>query len=213
MGTTTKTIGGGSATGLADDFVSFLRNGLNTGHFGTGGGPRGGSAMGDTLGIAGVLNDLLAGGSGVAGGALSDMIHSNTEHNAAALRARFGAQGGTAFGTGAQLAEAQLRATENPAIINAISQQQLSALSQIFGPMLNLSMRGLPQAETITQPSALSQVAQGIGAVAPIIAAPFTGGMSMLPSLSGPSMVPIPGAGPGNLGPASVPNIGSISIP
>ena len=209
MGTTSKQVGGGPATLKGGDFVSFLRHGLNTGSFGMGNGPRGAGAASDTMGIAGVLNDLLAGGSGQAGGALTDLIHNTTESNAAGLRARFGAQGGTAFGTGAQFAESQLRAQENPAIINAISQQQMSVLGPLLQSMFGLSQKGIPQAEMVMQPSALSQITQGIGAVAPFIAAPFTAGTSLLPSLAGPA---VNNLRQDPLAPTSIPNIGSITI-
>ena len=206
MGLQEKTVGGGAATGLANDFVKFLQNGLNTGTFGTG------DANSMDHGIGSVLNNLFSAGGGAVGGSLADQISKETDRNAAALRARFGVNGGTSFGTGAQFAEGLLRSESAPKITSAIGNLQLSALSPILQTIFGLSQKGLPQAETIDTPSTFSQIAQGIGAVAPIIAAPFTGGMSMLPSLSGPSMG-VTNFGTNGLGPVSVPNIGSITIP
>ncbi len=205
MGLDTKTVGGGPATGLAGDFVKFLQNGLNTGSFGTG------DANSMDHGIGSVLNNLFSQGAGSIGGAAADQITKETDRNAAALRARFGAGGGTAFGTGAQLAESNLRSESAPKITSAIGNLQLSALGPILQSIFGISQKGLSQAENITTPSTLSQVAQGIGTIAPIVAAPFTGGMSMLPSLSGPTMAP-GNFGTTGLGPTSIPNIGSISL-
>lgn len=208
MGLDTKTVGGGPSTGLANDFVSFLRQGLNTGTFGTG------DARSSDFGIGSVLNNLFSAGGGAVGGSIADQINKDTERQAAALRARFGASGGTAFGTGAQYAESLLRSETAPKITTAIGNLQLEALSPILQSIFGLSQKGIPQAENITTPSAFSQIAQGIGTIAPIVAAPFTGGTSLLPSLAGPTMTSIPGAGinPNDLLPKSIPNIGSITI-
>jgi hypothetical protein len=206
MGLDTKTVGGGSATGLANDFVKFLQQGLNTGTFGTG------DANSMDHGIGSVLNNLFSNGAGTLGGAAADQITKETDRNAAALRSRFGASGGTAFGTGAQFAESLLRSESAPKIATAVGGLQLSALSPILQSIFGLSQKGIPQAENLTTPSAFSQIAQGLGTIAPIIAAPFTGGMSMLPSLSQASSLPFVSNSMTNLNPTSIPNLGSITI-
>lgn len=215
MGVQTKTVGGGPATGLANDFVQFLMQGLNTGTFGAGN-HAGSDAIGQTRGIAGVLNDILSNGGGTAGGALRTQIENETNRNAADLRARFGAQGGTAFGTGAQFAEGVLRSESAPKIATAVGNLQLAALSPILQAMMGLSERGIPQAENITTPSALGQITQGLGAIAPIVATALTpagaAGVSASAltkfgnfAAAGPQM-------PNPYAPVSVPNIGSITI-
>jgi hypothetical protein len=55
MGGKTKTVGGGAATGVANDFNAFLKQGLNNGQFG---------AMGQTQGIGADINSLLQGRTG-----------------------------------------------------------------------------------------------------------------------------------------------------
>lgn len=52
MGSTTKTVGGGSATGVANDFNGFLKQGLQNGSYGT---------VGQTQGLGNTLNTLLNG--------------------------------------------------------------------------------------------------------------------------------------------------------
>jgi hypothetical protein len=54
MGSSTKTVGGGNAGGVANDFNSYLRQGLNNGAYG---------AAGQTGGMSGTINDLLNGKS------------------------------------------------------------------------------------------------------------------------------------------------------
>jgi hypothetical protein len=54
MGASTKTVGGGGASGVADDFNNYLRQGLNNGVYG---------AAGQTGGMSGAINDLLNGGA------------------------------------------------------------------------------------------------------------------------------------------------------
>lgn len=55
MGAKTKTVGGGGASGVANDFNSFLRQGLNNGQFG---------ATGQTQGFGNTINQLLSGSNG-----------------------------------------------------------------------------------------------------------------------------------------------------
>ena len=161
-----REVGGGPATGLANDFVSFLQHGLNTGSFGAGtAGQRfmGADPMGSTMGIGSVLNALL---SGEAAGPMSELISKQGERDVAALRSRFGASGGMAFGTPAAFGEAVLRSETAPRIAQVVQQGQLAAISQLLPLFANISMRGITQREGVMQPSALSQA---IGIAAPII--------------------------------------------
>lgn len=156
MGTQTKEVGGGPATGLANDFVKFLQNGLNSGTFGglTGAtGAMNANPYGSTTGIAGVLNDILSGGAGQLGGSLQEMISKQGNRDADALRARFGASGGTAFGTPAAYAESLLRSETAPKLTQAIGGLQLSALQPLLGLMAGLAGKGISQRETVQQPS------------------------------------------------------------
>lgn len=52
MGSTTKTVGGGSATGVANDFNGFLKQGLQNGSYGT---------VGQTQGLGSSINTLING--------------------------------------------------------------------------------------------------------------------------------------------------------
>lgn len=171
MGNQFKEVGGGPATGLANDFVSFLQNGLMTGQFGGGtAGARfaGANPGGSTMGIAGVLNDILAGGAGQLGGSLSDMISKDTERQTNALRARFGVGGGQAFGSPAAYAESMLRAEQAPRLTQAIGGLQMQALNQLMPIMAGLAGKGISQRETIAQPN---PIASGVAAIAPIAGA------------------------------------------
>lgn len=172
MGTKYREVGGGPAVGLSKDFINFLESGLMGGSFGAG-------AAGQTQGIAGVLNDILAGGGGRIGGSLQDIISRNTETNVNNLRSRFGVGGGTAFGTPAAYAEATYRAQEGPQLINAIGGLQMNALAQLLPIFANLSSKGIAQRETIAQPSPIVSAIQTAAPLASIAAAPFTGGASL----------------------------------
>lgn len=171
MGTKYKEVGGGPATGLANDFVGFLQSGLNTGSFGgvtAAQRTQGANPIGATQGIAGVLNDILSGGAGQLGGSLQQLISQDTERQAGALRSRFGLGGGTAFGTPAAYAESQLRAQQAPQLTQAIGGLQLSAIGQLLPLIAGLAGRGISQRETIASPSPWASAA-AIGA--PIIGA------------------------------------------
>jgi len=179
MGSKVSTVGGGAATGLGTDFVHWLMNGLNTGSFGAGG-PAGSSAVGQTQGMTGVINDILSGGAGKVGGALQTLINRQNTQNVNDLRSRYGAFGGTGFGTPAAFAESQYRAQEPAQTTSAIGNLQLSALQPLLSSIFGLSQKGIPQAETMVQPSGFGQFLQGLGSVAGPIAsmfAPTTMGM------------------------------------
>src|SRR5689334_11669390 len=167
MGTKTKEVGGGPATGLADTFVNWLSQGLNTGTFGAGT-PAGSDAYGATSGISSYLNDILAGGAGKIGGATQQMITTQADRDAAALRARFGVGGGTAFGTPAAYAEGILRSETAPKLVTAIGNQQSQALQMLLPIFAGLSQKGIAQRQMIAQPSGWSQAA---GLALPLVAA------------------------------------------
>ena len=177
MGTQTKEVGGGPATGLANDFVKFLQNGLNSGTFGglTGAtGAMNANPMGSTGGIAGVLNDFLSGGAGVVGGSLMDMISKQGERDVNAVRSRFGASGGTAFGTPAAYAESMVRSETAPKLTQAIGGLQMQALMPLLSMMGNLSQKGISQRETVQQPSAFSDI---MSIAAPVLGTALGGPM------------------------------------
>jgi hypothetical protein len=175
MGTQTKEVGGGPATGLANDFVKFLQSGLNSGTFGGLSGATGAmnaNPFGSTNGIAGVLNDILSGGAGKLGGSLQELIGKQETRDVNDLRARFGASGGTAFGTPAAYAESLLRSETAPKLTQAVGGLQLQTLSQLLPLLAGLSQRGISQRETVQQPSPL---ANAFSIAAPVIGA-FAGG-------------------------------------
>lgn len=154
MGMKTKEVGGGPATGLANDFVNFLQQGLQTGSFGAGTAAQrfdGSNPMGSTMGIAGVLNDLLMGGAGKAGGSMAEMINKDVERQAQAMRARYGASGGGSYGSSAAFGEALLRSEAAPKITQAVTGMQMSALAQLLPIMAGISQKGITQRETIAQ--------------------------------------------------------------
>lgn len=168
MGMKYKQVGGGPATGLAQDYTNFLEQGLNTGTFGPGF-AAGGSAMGATQGIGGFLNDILSGGAGKLGGSLQQILQTQQTNDVNSIRSRFGAGGGTAFGTPAAYAESTYRAQAAPQIASAIGNLQLQTLLPLLGQIGGLAQRGIPQAEIVGQQSPWAQVAG--------IAAPVLGGI------------------------------------
>lgn len=170
VGTQFKEVGGGPATGLANDFVKFLQQGLSTGSFGgvsAGQRTAGADPYGSTMGIAGVLNDLLSGGAGNVGGSMAEMISKQGERDVMGLRSRFGVGGGTSLGTPAAYGEAVLRSETAPKITTAVGGLQLQTLSQLLPLFANLAGKGISQRETVAQPNPLVST---IGALAPAIA-------------------------------------------
>src|SRR5882672_7584782 len=112
------TAGGGSATGLGNDFADWLDKSLNTGTFGSGAGK--GNPTSDTMGFTGVLNDILSQGGGKFGGALGELIKMNQQQDIGNIRSRFGASGGMSLGTPAAYAESVYRAHAAPEAATAI---------------------------------------------------------------------------------------------
>jgi len=183
MGMKEKQVGG-SGTGFGHDFASWLQQGLNSGHFGPGF-AAGYGAPASTMGISGILNDVLSGGAGTLGGSLGKLLQTQQTNDIGALRSRFGVGGGTAFGTPAAYAESQYRAQAAPQIATQVGNLQLSALGPLLSLMSGIAGKDIPQAESVLAPSPFAQIAS--------IAAPVAGGI-----LGGPLGASI-GAGLGGL--------------
>ena len=203
-----KEYGGGPATGLADNFIQFLSQGLNSGTFGAGN-PAGGDAAQSSMGIAGVLNDILSGGAGNVGGAMAQLIRNDTNDQVNNLRARYGAQGGTAFGSGAQYAEGVLRSKQAPALTQAIGGLQLNAVQNLLGTIAGLSQKGIAQRSGAMQENPWLTAGK-IGAA----------GIQAVAGMRTPSFGQMPGGAPGmDLGPmpgisytpAGIPAMGPIT--
>jgi hypothetical protein len=144
----TSTVGGGPATGLANDWVKFLESGLNTGTFGTRG-AAGGGAMDSTTGIAGVLNEMLGAGAGKFGDALQSIIGRQQQTDVANIHQRYGA---ASVGTPGGVAESLYRAQAAPQSALAIGNLQLKALEPLLAMINQTAQRGIPQAENVIQP-------------------------------------------------------------
>lgn len=191
MGMKIKEVGGGPATGLADNFVGMLQSLMNGGGVGPGGSP---NAVGSTGNIMSVLSDILSGGGGKAGSAISQLISKQQERDVNALRSRFGVGGGTAFGTPAAFAESQYRAEAAPQITNAITGLQLQALGPILQSIYGLSQKGIAQRQLIQQKSGFGQVLDVFGGIAKegMKYAPlaFNDGPSLPPAPNIPSEIP-----------------------
>lgn len=193
MGTKYREVGGGAAVPLGEDIISWLRGGLNTGTFGGGasfGQYQGANPMSSTMGIAGVLNDILSGGAGNLGGSMQQMIHKDTERNADSLRARYN-MGGTGYGTPAAYAESNFRAEAAPRATQAIGQMQMQALFPLLQMMMQLGGKGITQRETVAQQSpwatGAGMLMQGIGSALPFFAGGFGGGGGGLPMMPPPA--------------------------
>jgi len=157
MGYKERTIGGGPATGLAEDFTGFLKNLINTGSFGGGtAGQQAGAAnpMGDTQGIMGLLNSIVS--NPQADQSVQQLISKDIERGRNDLRARFGAGGGMAYGTPAAFAEGLYQAEQAPRTaiaMDQMAQQRVASLMPFFQMIQNISSMGIPQAQSTLQPS------------------------------------------------------------
>lgn len=161
--------GGGKASGFADDFIGML-SGLLGGQAGASSAGAQFSAanpQGSTGGVMEALQGLLS-GTGAQHGAINTMISKQGDRDVAGLRARFGAGGGTAFGTGAQYGEGVMRAETAPKMAMAHGQLQLSALSQLMPILAGITQKGTTQRQGIMQPSGLSSA---ISTIAPLASA------------------------------------------
>lgn len=161
MGYQEKTIGGGPATGLANDFTAFLKNMITTGSFGGGtAGQHAGAAnpMGDAAGIFGLLNSIISNPQADQG--VQSLINKDIERGRNDLRARFGSSGGMAFGSPAGMVEAVYQAEQAPRTAMAMDQMaqaRLAALMPLFGMTRDISAMGIPQAQTVMEPKGWMQ--------------------------------------------------------
>lgn len=153
MGAKYSEKGGGPAVGLGQDWVQWLSQGLNTGSFGTGN-PAGTDAYGRTMGLSGVLNDILSGGAGNLGGSLGALLQQQQTNDIGALRGRFNVGGGTAYGTPGMNAEVAYRAQAAPQIATQVGQLQMGALMPLLGMLGETASRGITQRQGVMQPSA-----------------------------------------------------------
>lgn len=204
MGYNERTVGGGAAKGLGKDFTSFLQNFINTGSFGAGtSGQQGVAAdpMADTQGIFGLLNSLVS--NPTADKAVQGQLEKDQGRNVNQIRSRFGAGGGTAFGSPGAFAENQYRAESTPEIaktMDEMGQNRLAALMPLFQQAFGLAGKGIPQAETMMEPDALMQGLNIGSQVASIGANLFAPGAGALVGAAGNAamngMAPKPGVTP-----------------
>ena len=156
-GTETITSGGGAAGPVGEDFAGFLQGILG------GGGP-GRDPTGQTTDIMRALTELIA-GPDVRGqqSAIQQTIQQSSERQAANLRERFTAGGGSQ-GTPSAIAEALFRSEVSPRIATAVgdldlraNQQRIQALLPFLQILSGFAGRGVPQAGTdvIVKPGAL----------------------------------------------------------
>jgi hypothetical protein len=161
MGYEAKTIGGGPATGLAQNFTDFLNQMITSGSFGGGtAGQQFGKANpgGDAQNIFGLLNSLISNPS--ADASVQELISKDITRGRDDLRARFGASGGMGFGTPAAFAEGLYQAEQAPRTAMAMDQMaqgRLGALMPLFQMIQNISAMGIPQAQTVMQPKGWMQ--------------------------------------------------------
>jgi hypothetical protein len=159
LGAKTKEVGGGPAVGLAEDTITGLRALLNpqrtnTGGLGTAGSP---DAFGSAGGAFGILAQLLSPGAGNVGGSYAKLINKQQERDVNAIRSRFGASGGAAFGTPAAFAENQYRAEAAPQVATQIGKLQLEALMPLLQGAFGLSQSGIAPRQLVQQKSGLGQ--------------------------------------------------------
>lgn len=158
-----QTTGGGPAVGLAGDFTKFLQGLITSGSFGGGtsgqqaaGGPQ--QAQDQSQNMFGALNSILQGPNAGLQTSVQDLISRQRTSDVNDLRARFGAQGNMAYGTGAAHAEGLYRAEAAPREALAMDeinrnnkQTQLQMLIPILQMAMGISGKGISQAETTLQ--------------------------------------------------------------
>lgn len=161
--------GGGVATPVAGDFASFLQSILS-----------GTDPVGQTSGIAKSLNELIA-GPDITGqqSAIQQTIQQDTERQAANLRERFTAGGGSQ-GTPSAVAEGLFRSNVTPKIATAVgnlelqsNQQRIQALLPFLQILAQFAGRGVPQArtDTIVNPGTFATIASLGGSAADVVGA------------------------------------------
>lgn len=154
--------GGGPAVGLAENFTNFLNRIITTGSFGgTTAAQQANAAnpIGSTQDVFGFLNSIIQGPDAGLITTINDMISKETDRSANALRARFGAQGGMAFGTPAAFAEGVLRAEAAPRAALAVDEINrankalgIQALMPLFQMASGLSQAGIAPRQGTLQP-------------------------------------------------------------
>ena len=171
MGAKYKEHGAEGLQGLSSNWISGLQQLMNGGGLGTAGSPNAAGATGNVMGI---LQDILAGGKGQAGGAISQLLSTQQERDVNGIRSRFGVGGGTAFGTPGAYAESNYRAQAAPQITQALTGLQLQALAPLlaqFGQFTDKATTGrVGQMEKSGLGQAIGTVAQIGGAALPFLA-------------------------------------------
>jgi len=156
-----KTIGGGPAKALAGDWVGALQG-----------------TIGDKNGmdgIIGTLNQYLnADFNDPNSTALMKLGAFQREKGVNDIRARY-SLGGTGYGTPASSAEAEYTAMFDPSLVNAVGTQKSTIALNLAQLISQLAGKGIPQAETVLQPSGFGQAVTGLTSLAGA-AAPFFGG-------------------------------------
>lgn len=157
MGYEEKTVGGGSAKGLGEDFTRFLSELINTGSFGGGTAGQQFNAedpANDTQGIFGLLNSIIS--NPQADQSVQQLISKDITRGRNDLRARFGASGGMGFGTPAAVAEGVYQAEQAPrtaVALDEMSRARLASLMPLFGITRDIAGRGITQAQAALQPN------------------------------------------------------------
>lgn len=181
MGAKPTTIGGGAATGVANDFAGMLHQALSGG-FNTAGsgaaaaGAAGANPVGDTMNIGDALGQLMSGGQGLANSALA-IGNNRREENVADLRSRY-SMGGTGYGTPAAVGEARFLGEFDPQLAGQVGGLQMDgitkALGFLFPGLMQSQQLGTPQAQTVMKKgflgNALGAITGLAGAAAPFLA-------------------------------------------
>ena len=227
LGPKVKTTGGGAAKPFASDFIDWLgTNTTSSGGFNT--------AIGRLLSGQGLSDNgnqaydtaynKAMGGIGQVGldpnsqfaQGINTMLQQRQTQAQNDLRARFGAQGGMAFGTPAATAEARYLAESTPQIAATLGQYDLQKrgvdlqtllglmgaqsqrsqfnnaqgsqlIQQLLGLGGNAMQIGTPQAQTMVQPGLLQQIG-GIASGVASVANPFGGLMNLIGGKGLPGM-------------------------
>lgn len=198
MGINYKTVGGSQGgKELSSDFIDSLSKILNgpnaTGQL------AGAGAMTSGTGALSALSDILSSGGGKVGGGLAQLLSKSQERNVNNLRARFGAQGGSAFGTPAAVAESAYRAEAAPQIATQVGSLQLQALSPFINALMGIYGHEVPGAQTVGQKSFGANLASAVGGLVPLAANLAMPGLGGAGGAGGISMDKIaPQMSPGN---------------
>lgn len=164
--------GGGPAKPLGEDVIGALRA-LIAGEGSPEGSLFGRLTQRDPFNITRDITSGIEGLEGLSQGqAIQKIIQQDIDRNVAGLRARFGAAGGTSFGTPAAFAESLFRSEAAPRFTTALGELgmrsralELQALLPILELAGLLGARGFAPAreDVLVGPSKFSQVAGGLG--------------------------------------------------